>query len=146
MSECICGKQSVSGFMHIIDSKCRAHDGVLDPWNYTGNPSWDKSDKPQEFLALCKDKLPKKDLPIRIGHTGYVNANKDIFQLPNSWSHDELGRMVILLDGLLMFERYIHGDLIMGSKDGSSFSAINRDRFQDFLKQLEDKQPVESDC
>lgn len=139
MADCICGKQSPEDFLHVMRQGCRAHDNTVDPWHYTGNTAWHNNLKSNEFLSFCRDKLPKGTLPIWVGNTGYVNACKDIFNLSNGWCYDELGRTVILLDGLLMFQRYQKGDLIMGSKDGKMFDCVTSDRFQEFMSRVEKK-------
>lgn len=151
MSECICGKQSPSSILYVRHITCRGHDNVLDPWHYTGNASWHKDVKSEESLSFCREKLPQRKLPIWVGHTGYVNAKKDIFTELNRWCYDELGRMVVLLDGLLMFQQYQQGDLIMRSTNGQIFSSVGRDRLPEFISRVMKEEnyeyhPITSEC
>jgi hypothetical protein len=136
MTECICVDRSATDLIRSVCFECKSS-GVVDPWHYTGNPSMFKYENHAKFLDLCRSKLPKTTLPIWVGGTGYVNAKSDIFKCPNGWCEDEFGRTVILLDGLLMFQRYQLCDLIVGSPNGNTYDALDSERLQELTQKVE---------
>lgn len=144
MTECDCGNISPTDLIRRVCFNCKTPDNV-DPWHYTGNTLFNNT-KHGEFLGLCRTKLNKTPLPICVGDTGYVKANSDIFKYPNGWCEDEFGRTVILLDGLLMFQRYQLSNLLVGSPNGNTYSVIDSNKFPEFILRLESGQsetPIE---
>lgn len=140
MSACSCENLNHGDdrFINVTCLKCTKND-VLDSWHYTGSKLFHSDDVSKNFLEFCKSKLKKKDLPITIGWTGYVNANKNIFSLENSWCTDELGRIVILIDKHLLFQRYTNGDIIMISSDGISYEQITGKVIESIMLHLSNK-------
>lgn len=137
---CPCGQddQSPSYPVHFTTIGCPNHEGRMDPWQFTGLKDEHASEPHAEFIRFCKEKLPKRELPIRIGWTSYVNADSTIFNEPNGWFLDEFGRVVILLDGVLMFQRFTQGDILMGSANGISYSDVRPDNLVEFKSRVQD--------
>ncbi len=115
--------------------KCYISD-KLDPWHYTGTRAFHSDNESLEFISVCKQKLHRRELPIRIGWTVYVNADRSIFEQSNAWCPDEYGRTVILLDEYLLFQRYTEGDLLMKSKDGIMYDSVTSDDLKLFKREL----------
>lgn len=136
-TSCNCGSdnQNPQSPIHFFHLGC-SNTETLDPWHYTGSKSWHSDKRSADFINLCKLKLPKQKLPIRIGWTGYINADSDIFTNSNSWCFDEQGRVVILFNKILMFQRYTEGDLLMKSKDGITYNSVTSDDLNSFTSML----------
>jgi len=117
---------------------------VIDPWHYEGgfNFPWPQDAQEKllmvrcgEFLRLCRIMLSHRALPFTLGSTGYLDFKDDIVRLPNAWCLDELGRVVILLNGVLMFQRYKADNqinILTGTMRGAATSE-NIDQFMALL-------------
>ena len=82
-----------------------------DPWHYTGNSDFHKSDKGAELMALIKERLMKIDIPVTIGSTGYPSISAPIAGY--GWGLDPHGRMVALIENTLIFQRMNQGTVLM---------------------------------
>lgn len=106
-------------------------------WHVTGGhkPCGNKNES--KFSKLCREKLPYRDLPIRVGDTGYINCDKSILSGENCWCKDSFGRMAIILNGKFMFQRYMEGDDWRVSENGShSFDVVTQEELINFTAQL----------
>ena len=118
-SQCDCETQDPRSFVHFVHiGQCSKQSDGLDSWHYTGNKAFHSDPVGAKFLALCKDKLQQRQLPIKLGSTGYIDFPDSLLAEPNGWCKDELGRTVILLNGALMFQRMLEGEVIMQKKLG----------------------------
>jgi hypothetical protein len=136
-SFCNCPKLDPSSPLHITNLGCPHHlNEKVDPWHYTGSRKMHSESNHANFIELCKKKLPQQKLPIEIGWTGYVNANEEIFKLSNSWCLDEVGRMVILMDGYLIFQRYTQGDILLKSSNGITYNSLYDNEIDQFTTTL----------
>ena len=142
--KCPCGtqNQSPTAFFHSVHVGCPDAKDELDPWHYTGIKGFHVNSNVPKFLEECKRKLPNRELPIWVGFTGYVNAKKSIFSEHDGWCLDKLGRVVVLLNGALMFQRYLEGDLIMKSHDGNMFDSMGNDDLNTYSKMLQNDHPL----
>lgn len=85
-----------------------------DPWHYTGNVNFHKWDQGRNFITFCQQKLPKRQLPIHVGCTGYIERNSDGKLTPTyCWMLDSVNRFVAVIDDKLVFQRYQNGDVLM---------------------------------
>lgn len=92
-----------------------------------------------EFLQKCIETLPKKELPIAIGWTGYVNPKRDsnLENYGNCWCQDKCGRYVIVLDKYLMFQRYKNtGNIMRSPISGWSYSTLELDQLPNMYNLL----------
>jgi hypothetical protein len=86
---------------------------VVDRWHTHGNANMFKNDENRNVLDLVKQRLPRIELPIYIGSTGYIELSTFINTHANCWCTDQLGRVVFVVDDVLYFQRYENGDRIM---------------------------------
>lgn len=75
--------------------------------------SFEHSDS-RHLINLCKSKLPRKQLPIYIGNTGYVEWRTDEIPVGEyCWDLDQSGRIIVMLGDMWFFQRFIPGDFLM---------------------------------
>lgn len=95
-----------------------------DPWHYTGNADFHKSDKGAELMALIKERLMRIDIPVTIGPTGYPDISVPIAGY--GWGLDPHGRMVALIENTLLFQRMLQGSVMMcGLTDKGEAAVFN---------------------
>lgn len=137
-SFCPCGQnnQDPHTIVHFTHIGCDDQSAVIDPWHYTGDENFHADSNGAVFIKLCKDKLPKRKLPIRIGSTGYVNCDKSDLTGPNGWCFDDVGRIVILIDGELIFQRMIKGHCMMRSTNGITFNEVTSRKYTSLTERL----------
>lgn len=139
MSQCECNSQiqDPQSSTHITHVGCSVQKSGLDPWHYTGSKLYHSDSIGASFIKLCKEKLPNTQLPIKIGWTGYINYSEELLAMTNAWCFDELGRVVILLNGEIIFQRYTEGDLLMKSTKKGAFTQVTHDNIVQFSKLLQ---------
>ena len=125
-SHCLCIEhgQTFTSSMRKIHLGCPLHNTKMNEWHVRDNRSNYVDKNSAAFIALCKEKLPKKNLIFTIGLTGYVNVDRSVLDGSNCWCQDDTGRMIILVNGNLLFQRYQKGDILMLTTNGYSYSAI----------------------
>lgn len=101
-----------------------------DPWHYTGDENWHRSDYGKEFIEYCKEKLPQKSLPIKIGCTGYIDLTGPIKTPEYCWDLDQVRRIVIVIDDKLLFQRMLNGHQMMYNKLSEDYK---RDSFNNYV-------------
>lgn len=134
--DCECTIQDPRSCIHVTTIACTRHQTKPNPWHYTGNSKYHSDDNSAAFIDLCKKYLPSRELPIRLGNTGYLNMSPEDLKQPNGWCLDELGRAAILLNGVFMFQRYTEGDVLVQSTDGQMFERVTRAEINSFVPQL----------
>lgn len=135
---CDCGTQNQNpgASIHVFHPGCPDQKNGLDPWHYTGSRSYHGDLQSAEFLTLCKEKLPQRELPITLGRTGYLNFELNMLSETSAWCLDELGRVAILLNGNFMFQRYVNGDVLMKFKQYDGFSQVTDENLIVFTSML----------
>lgn len=101
----------------------------IHPWHYTGSSEWHSDSRGKALMNLVKEKLPKIDIPVTIGFTGYPNIETVINGY--GWTTDKVGRMVILLDHTLIFQRMTEGTLLLSGSTKKGAASIFTDHIQD---------------
>lgn len=101
---------------------CTDYDQVKTPKGVEYVNSWHTQGLSSDniVLPLCQliqQKLPRKDLPVFVGDTGYVYVEPDWIG-GDGWTLDDLGRTVFIFENVLYFQRYKSGYCIMCYKDG----------------------------
>lgn len=92
-----------------------------DIWHVHGNAAIHKRDDIDDFVEELKTKLPKVELPVKIGCTGYPILLKG--PTPKSgWCLDAANRFTAIANGNLMFRRYTAGGPIMCGRLGEPCS------------------------
>jgi hypothetical protein len=92
----------------------------VNPWHYRGSTDWHTREYGKNFMKYSQEKLPKVDLPIKVGGTGYIQLTGSP-SVTRGWTKDEVGRMVVIVDDVLVFQRYTDGQVFMwGSIDRTS--------------------------
>lgn len=127
-----------------IDSWCKTFtsndrpcESPCDPWHYTGSESYHKCEYGQNFMDYVRKVLPRKTLPIKVGSTGYIQLTRTIETPEYCWTEDEVGRMVIVVDDVLLFQRMTKGQILMyGLVNQGIFSDRAR---EDLIQYLQDK-------
>jgi hypothetical protein len=134
--KCACGNQRPDARIHFTRIGCPHESAALDPWHYTGIRSVHGDLQSAEFITLCKEKLPQRELPFTIGITGYLDFESDMLSETSAWCLDKLGRVAILLNGNFMFQRYVNGDYMMKYKENYGFSELKSGDIVDFTALL----------
>lgn len=108
-------------------------------WHYEGSSTFHQWAAGREFIDYCKTHLPKRDLPIEIGSTGYLNKTADI-KPTYCWCLDPVGRFVCVIGDKLVFQRYQKGDvLICGPITRSAFNdCVYEDMLPELIKQMKE--------
>ena len=106
----------------------------IDPWHYTGSTKFHANDEAAQFMKHCISHLPQLILPITINRTGYVVLNGS--NKSNGWCYDRVGRVVIAFDEFFMFQRYIHGDILVGTIDGDFYSEMTSQTMKDLTARI----------
>lgn len=112
---------------------------MCDPWHYQGDSNWFKCDYGQDFIQLCKQKLPQKSLPITVGSTGYINLTELIPKGTYAWCNDAVDRFVCVIDDVLVFQRMQHGHLLMYGHIQSIYSTFSDQATSDVVTSLSSK-------
>ena len=109
----------------------------VDPWNYTGNAQYHKHPESRAFIQRCQQALPQRDLPIKMGSTGYVEltVKTPLSEIANGWCYDEVGRAVIIFAGHLLFQRYTEGD-VLSINDGTGRLIPLKERLAELATKL----------
>lgn len=89
------------------------------------------------FLSLCRQLLPRKLLPIKLGDTGYLRIDKHVLSQGNGWCLDEYGRTAIVLNNLFLFQRYKNKDVIVKASDGQTFTEATCTEIRELLSLLQ---------
>ena len=76
------------------------------------------------FMTQCRKYLSQRPLPIGIKFTGDISIHPKIFGEPNGWCFDELGRLVILLNGHLIFQHHRGEDFLIFSTNGEWYQPV----------------------
>jgi hypothetical protein len=138
MTECICGNQDGS-FIHVTNLACPYdhNSGPVDSFHYRGSREAHSNPTCENFINMCKQRLPNIPLPIKMGWTGYIDFEHPLYNLKNCWCTDEQGRVVILVNGTLMFQRYTEGDMLMQRSVKTPYwSELDEKDINTFLTQL----------
>jgi hypothetical protein len=84
----------------------------VDAWHYLGNSDFHTREYGRAFMERCKSKLPRTELPIRVGGTGYIQLTGPT-KVTHGWTEDDVGRMVCVVKDTLVFQRYKNGQVFM---------------------------------
>ena len=85
-----------------------------DGWHVHGNTTRHASQEEDEFVKTLQTRLPKMDLPVEIGLTGYPNLTREVADCPKrGWCYDNAKRFTAIVDGYLLFRRYTAGGPLM---------------------------------
>lgn len=103
-------------------------DNKIDLWHVSGSPNFHENFNHRDFIEKCKKKLPQVKLPIIVGHTGYIyfdESKLDIVRKSNKcWDIDEYGRILIIINDHIFFQRMINGSILMHG------SIVNNESYQ----------------
>ena len=111
-------------------------DDQVDPWHYTGDQTFHKSDPGQKFLEVAQKNLPKLTTTVKMGPTGYP-AYGTSFKESWGWCLDEVGRLFVVTPHNYFFQRMLNGHLIM-------FSPRDRDSWMPTTSEMLTQ--IETDC
>jgi hypothetical protein len=136
LKECSCGEQDPHSPVHWTKPGCEQHRDQIDPWHYTGNPNFHTDMESNNFIELCKLKLPQRPIDVTVSSTGYPRFNKNEMLTPG-WCLDPLGRVFIILNGRAIFQRFTEGDLLMCSDNGSLYDQLTSKDMKQFLPHLQ---------
>ncbi|CAH6419487.1 Hypothetical protein HVR_LOCUS667 [uncultured virus] len=73
-THCLSKEQDPQSPIHVIHLGCSIEDKTLMAWNIIGSKSWHTGNNARKFIDFCKEKLPSRQLPIRIEWTGYIKV------------------------------------------------------------------------
>ena len=125
------------------ESSCSDYDEVKTPSGPLQVNSWHTQGRNMEtaILPLCqlvREKLPRKDdLPIFVGNTGYIHISEDEHELPDSWTEDDLGRTVFVIENDLYFQRYKSGGCIVCRKfKDVHWDALTKEQIENLTQTL----------
>ena len=100
---------------------------------------FDHDHKIARFIEKCIEVLPRIELPVACGWTGYINPLKDadLTKYGNCWCKDAVGRVVIVLGKKLMFQRYQSTGLLMVSPiTGWKYARLDPDSLDQYYQDL----------
>lgn len=147
--KCSCGleDQHPQVPIHISHIDCSNKDNTIDAWPFgreplggswhvTGHRSYHSDDKSAQFIKICKERLVQRQLPIKIGWTGYINSDAILSEEANGWCLDTEDRMVVIFNGMLIFQRYKEGDILMRSIDGYTYGEFRGADMDDMIAKM----------
>lgn len=113
-------------------------DTIDNEWHYKGHKSVFGHLPSAELLGLFKEKLPQRDLPIKNNHTGYIHLESEasIADIPNGWCYEKHGRVVVIFDKYIMFQRMMDGDIIAISEDGISYDQLRGKQLEEITSMI----------
>ena len=101
----------------------------LDPWHYTYCKFYSYSDSSQSYIDKVMNKLQSdefKDYPLYIGSTGYIQQmDESIDTNLRVKMMDNVGRNVFIIDDLLLFQRYVEGNIYVYGKLNNYYKSFN---------------------
>ena len=116
------GKESCLHFVQLGSNGCSCSDQTevvktkdgknVDKW-HTFGPKCPEDTPEKRLIKIVKEKLQRKEIPITIGWTGYIDLLMPMSEYPNSWCLDETSRPVFIYNNKLYFQRYENGGPLM---------------------------------
>lgn len=105
-----------------------------DAWHVHGNSSSMRIDSDEKFIEILKLNLPKINLPIAIGNTGYPVLTCAPGKTPaRGWCLDEAKRFTAMIDEYWLFQRYTAGGPIMWGLKQEPANNIMYDELKDLI-------------
>jgi len=134
VAPCFCSGQNSQSPIHLTCFSCHPLHSHVDPWHYTGDPSFHSDSTSSQFIFLCKSVLPFLEIPMKLGITGYLTVTED--NISNRWCTDSFGRISIIINNSFMFQRYTHGDILVEKVPLHGYKCLSSSRISDLITQL----------
>jgi hypothetical protein len=92
-----------------------------------------------DFLQLVKRNVPKTDVEVKVGSTGYIIWPKDFPD--NRYTLDEVGRTVGKVDGIRFFQRYTSRAMVVSDGQDGYFGCMPESEEKQIRSYLNNEQP-----
>jgi hypothetical protein len=90
---------------------------------------------PDDFLKRIKLKIPKTNVKVMVGSTGYIIWPEDFPD--NHYTLDKIGRTVGKIDGIRFFQRYTSKGFLVSDRREDFFTSMSPEEKEDILKFLD---------